>query len=198
MAKDHCIAGDELTFLGGNSQGGSYVLRIYVEKPCIMSFGRFNGGKKIAIKPGDHLYLGSALRETGATSLGRRLVRHATRCGRKRPHPIRELMLAEFLRIGLGQGDLRPKNGKRLHWNVDYLLDLDIAELVAAYVIRSPHRIERELGQLLQNDQAAVVFEPGLGANDVPGNTHLPRIEADESGWRRLPEKLLQIIPAGL
>jgi len=103
-------------------------------------------------------------------------------------------MLAKFQRIGLGSGDLRPASGKHLKWNVDHLLDQLTVDLVGAFLIRSPLRLEGEIGRLLAADPATIVFERGLGANDIPGNTHLLRVEAEESWWQGLPEALHQVL----
>jgi Uri superfamily endonuclease len=192
------MASEPLFFLGGDSQGGSYVLRIFVDRPITIRFGGFKRGKLIAVPAGDHSYVGTALGQTGAVCLARRLVRHATRCSKKSPHRIRELMQTEFPRIGLGCGDLLPVNGKKLHWNVDHLLDQPFAHLMAAYVIRCPCRMERELGQLIEKDPAAAIYQRGLGTNDVPGNTHLLKIDADNDWWVDLPRKLEQLVSATL
>jgi Uri superfamily endonuclease len=103
-------------------------------------------------------------------------------------------MCVEFTRISLGSGDLRPRNGKRLRWNVDHLLDQHTVELIGVYVIRSALRLEGDVAKLLELDPATVVFERGLGANDIPGNTHLLRVEASEEWWRHLPGRLRQLI----
>jgi Uri superfamily endonuclease len=182
--------GNGIVFIGGSTPGGTYVLRIRVHRSLTMAFGRFKGGKRIRVQAGDFLYFGSALAQKGASSLARRLVRHATRTDNRHPHPIRQAMLVEFERIGLGCNDLRPVKGKHLRWNVDHLLDQPCATLVTAYLIRTPLRLEGDLGRLLAGDPAAVIIERGLGANDIKGNTHLVRIEADERWWQRLPGRL--------
>ena len=46
------------------------------------------------------------------------------------------------------------------------------------------------LAKWLEQDSHTQVIERGLGANDVPGNTHLLRVCADESWWRTLPAEL--------
>jgi len=179
--------------LGGESQAGSYLLRIRVHADVCLQFGRFKRGKRIAVPAGEYIYVGSALGKRGGASLGRRLVRHATRTGAKTPHEIRAEMLDFFKTIGLGTGNLLPKNGKRLFWNIDHLLDHESAELVGAFIIRSEMRLERALGQFLEQEPCTQVLEKGLGANDVPGNTHLLRVpisDRDETWWDSLPDRL--------
>jgi len=184
------VGSSSLVFVGDQSLGGTYVLRIRVRNGFTIAFGRFKKGKAIHLEAGDYLYVGSALALKGATCLARRLVRHATRTGAQPPHPIRAAMQTEFKRLGLGCDDLLPKNGKTLRWNVDHLLDQPDAELVAVIAIRSPLRLEGELGKLLASDPATVIFEPGLGANDIKGSTHLLRVEGGNEWWQRLPGRL--------
>jgi len=82
-------------------------------------------------------------------------------------------MLEQFKAIGLGEGDLRPRAGKKLHWNVDHLLDQPAVELTNVFIIRSKIRLEASLAQLLEDDPATFIIEKGLGANDTRGSTHL-------------------------
>ena len=144
----------------------------------------------ILLPAGEYAYVGSALAEKGATTLARRLVRHATRSGDQRPHPIRETMLRRFAEYGLGDANLLPRRGKTLHWNVDFLLDLPSAELVGISAIRSRKRLEDRFAKRLEEDPHTSVIERGLGANDVPGNTHLLRVSAAEEWWGSLPDLL--------
>lgn len=175
---------------GDKSQAGTYILRIRLKEDTTLRFGRFKKGKLISTPAGEYAYVGSALAEKGATTLARRLVRHATRSGDQRPHRIREAMLSRFVECGLGNGNLLPRRGKTLHWNVDFLLDLPSAELVGVYAIRSRKRLEDVLAKQLEEDPHTGVIERGLGANDVPGNTHLLRVRAVEAWWASLPDLL--------
>jgi len=181
---------EPLAVFGDQGHGGTYVLRVRADTRLRLAFGRFKGGKIITVEPGDYIYVGSALAERGPACLARRLVRHATRTGKRPPHAVRHAMMDEFARLGLGDADLRPANGKNLRWNVDHLLDQSSASLVAVYAIRSPLRLEADLGKLVEMDQDTVVFEKGLGANDIPGNTHLLRVDGGESWWQSLSERL--------
>ena len=61
------------------------------------------------------------------------------------------------------------------------------------FALRSPRRLETALGQMLEADPHTAVFEKGLGANDVPGNTHILRVAAPESRWEDLPGLMQQL-----
>ena len=172
--------------IGDASQAGTYVLRIRLKKDATLQFGRFKKGKLISLPTGDYVYVGSALSEKGATSLARRLIRHATRSGNKPPHTIREEMITWFAECGLGPHDPLPKRGKTLHWNVDFLLDLQSAEIINILAIRSPERLENRIAKCLEHDPRPDIIEPGLGANDAPGSTHLLRLRADNISWASL------------
>ena len=176
--------------IGDDSQAGTYILRIHLKQDTTLRFGRFKKGKLISLPVGDYVYVGSALSEKGATSLSRRLVRHATRTGNKLPHTIREKMINRFVECGLGPRDLLPKRGKTLHWNVDFLLDLQSAEIINIFAIRSSERLESRIAKQLESDPHTEVIEPGLGANDAPRNTHLLRLNADETWWVSFTEDI--------
>ncbi|MDA0744948.1 MAG: DUF123 domain-containing protein [bacterium] len=180
-----------MVILGDNSLGGAYVLRIRLARDVRLRFGRFRKGKVISLAAGEYVYVGSARSRRGAMSLSARLMRHASRSGKRRSHGIRKEMAARFEVAGLGVGNA-SKREKRLRWNVDYLMDVPAAELVGVYVIRSGQEVERELGKFVEEDPHTVVFEKGLGANDVPGNTHLLRVDAGEVWWVRLSGRLCE------
>jgi len=179
-----------IAITGDESQAGTYILRIHLKKEAALRFGRFKKGKLISLPAGEYAYVGSALSEKGATTLARRLVRHATRSGDQQPHRIRETMLCRFAERGLGDENLLPRHGKTLHWNVDFLLDLPAAELIGISAIRSRERLEDRLAKQLEEDPHTGVIERGLGANDVPGNTHLLHVNATEAWWASLPNLL--------
>lgn len=179
-----------LVFLGDDSRGGSYVLRICLAEDAALPFGGFKRGRIIELPASEYVYVGSAMSKKGAASLANRLIRHATRSGRKRPHGIRTEMLQRFHAVGLSNGNLASPAAKKLHWNVDYLLDLPTADLTFACVIRTPNPLEERLGRFLERDPRTIVFEKGLGANDAPGNTHLLRLKAGDAWWASLPARL--------
>jgi Uri superfamily endonuclease len=182
-----------IVIIGGESRAGTYVLRIRLIEDTTLRFGRFKSGKLISLPAGEYAYVGSALSEKGSTSLARRLIRHATRSRGQRPHRIREEMMRRFVECGLGNGNLLPKDGKALFWNIDFLLDLGSAEIVSLYVVRLPKRLESMLAKQLERDSHTQVIERGLGANDVPGNTHLLHVSAEEPWWESLPIQLANV-----
>ena len=103
-------------------------------------------------------------------------------------------MMSQFAECDLGPCDLLPKRAKTLHWNVDFLLDLSSAELVNIFAIRSAERLENRLAKRLEQDRHTEIIEPGLGANDAPGNTHLLRIREDRTWWASLTDKVKRVL----
>jgi len=170
-----------IIIIGNDSQAGTYLLRIRVKEDTTLQFGRFKKRKLISLPAGDYVYVSSALSEKGATSLARRLIRHATRSGNKPPHTIRAEMITRFAECGLGPRDLLPQRGKTLHWNIDFLLDLQSAEIVNIFAIRSPERLENRIAKSLEGDPRTNIIEQGLGANDAPGNTHILHVPEDRT-----------------
>ena len=89
-----------------------------------------------------------------------------------------------------GTPDLLSKHDKTLHWNVDFLLDLQSAEIVNILAIRSPERLENRIAKCLENNPWTEIIEQGLGANDAPGSTHLLRLRADNAWWMSLTDSI--------
>ncbi|RKU31289.1 DUF123 domain-containing protein [Candidatus Poribacteria bacterium] len=181
----------KIIVIGDNTQAGTYILRILLQKDTELIFGHFKKGKPIHLPEGIYTYVGSALSEKGATSLARRLVRHATRTDDKPPHNIRKEMLSRFQEIELGPPYPLPKNGKKLFWNIDHFLDLDLAEIINVIAIRSTERLESYIAEYLENDTKTQIIEKSLGANDSPKNTHVLHVNADEQWWLNLPNNLM-------
>ncbi len=173
----------KIFIIGKNSQAGTYVLRIRLKEDTKLQFGRFKKGKLISLPAGNYTYVGSALSEKGATSLARRLVRHATRSGDKPPHIIREGMLKQFRECDLGPPDPLPKSGKKLFWNIDFMLDLELAEIINVIAIRSPKRLENTIAEFLEHDPDTQIIEKSLGANDAPRYTHVLRVSTSNTWW---------------
>ncbi|MAT95727.1 MAG: hypothetical protein CL608_01060 [Anaerolineaceae bacterium] len=184
------FADDRFYCWGRQSHGGTYLLRLTVSQRIAVQFGRFQAGEFIAVPQGDYFYVGSALAQKGATSLARRLLRHASRSDVKSPHPIRQKMLDLFPKIGLGPNPLQPPAGKKLRWHVDFLLEKEVATLTAVYLIRSPQRWEESLARWLLNLPEVAPLVPGLGATDDPGGTHLLCVTAVPDWWRSFPTQL--------
>ncbi len=138
--------------------------------------------------PGHYTYVGSALSSKGSTSLARRPVRHATRNRDKPPHLIRDNMIEQFDTVGLGPKDLLPKSGKKLFWNIDYMLDLVTAEIINIIAIRSPIRLESIIAKYLEQHPATQIIEKGLGANDSPKNTHVLQINDEDRYWKSIAD----------
>lgn len=174
-------------------QSGTYVLRIFARETLTLAFGRFRHGRVIDMPAGEYIYVGSALAAKGAMSLGQRLVRHATRGGEKEPHRIRLEMIEALKQAGLGNGNLLPRNGKKLFWNIDYLLDRNTVELRSVVAIQSAGRLEARIACLLEDDPGTFIIKKGLGASDSPGHTHLLGLRGGDDWWSALPEKLRKL-----
>ncbi len=183
-----------ILIVGGDSQAGTYILRIRLTEGTTLQFGRFKKGKLISLPAGDYTYVGSALSVKGATSLARRLIRHATRSGDKPPHAIREKMIDQFAECGLGSGNLLLRQGKTLYWNVDFLLDLQSAELINILAIRSAERLENKIAKRLEQNPYTNIIERGLGANDVPGATHLLHIRTNDMWWASFTDDAMTVL----
>ncbi len=181
-----------LILIGEKGHAGTYLLRIRLAEDTEIRFGRFKKGYPIFLPAGDYVYVGSALAEKGATSLARRLVRHATRSANLPPHAIRCEMIRRFTECGLGIGNLIPRRGKTLHWHIDFLLQLQSAEIVNVIVLRSPERLENRIAERLEQDSDTQIIERNLGANDAPGSTHLLRVNAGNTWWEFLAAQLTQ------
>ena len=172
-----------ITILGDNSQGGAYVLKIRLAKEAKVRFGRFKAGQPILLPAGDHVYVGSALAAGNSRSLARRLIRHATRTGRRRSHSIRKALCARLEAVGLiGAGGNRPGD-KRLRWHIDYLLDQYAAEITDVIIARTRVSLEQRIARKLAQDLDTEIVCKGLGASDDPGGTHLFRM--GQGVWER-------------
>jgi Uri superfamily endonuclease len=169
---------------------GAYILRIDLSRPTKLSFGRFKGGKRVELNAGSYLYIGSAMASKGSTSLAHRVRRHTRRSGSRPTHRIDTALVQHLHNIALLPTPAAALTLKRLHWNVDYLLDLPTATLTAIYLLHSTANIEKSLAEFFSRASEATFFERGLGANDAPGHTHLLYISADSEWWRSLNYRL--------
>ena len=101
-------------------------------------------------------------------------------------------MIRRFTECGWGIGNLIPRRGKTLHWHIDFLLQLQSAEIVNVIVLRSPERLENRIAERLEQDSDTQIIERNLGANDAPGSTHLLRVNAGNTWWEFLAAQLTQ------
>jgi Uri superfamily endonuclease len=179
-----------ITILGDCEQSGSYLLRMRVKCELMVRFGRFQGGRPIAVPKGDVVYVGSAMAQQGSMTLARRLLRHATRGDGRNPQPLRGVMMSVFKDEGLGDAQLRPPKNKKLFWNIDYLLEEAEVELSHIVIMRSRTRFEDELAQFLAVAPGSSILAKGLGAHDRRGDTHMFMIRKTAEWWRQLPVRM--------
>jgi Uri superfamily endonuclease len=179
----------QFTTFGNKSRQGSYLLLIDLSAPVQVSFGRFMGGREIPLDRGCYLYVGSALgSRPGSFPLASRLLRHASRSGERPPHALRERLVQQLESSGF-----EPKRGiscKRLHWHIDYLLDIPEAELAHIVMVMGPSRLEHPLAELVASTPGASPVAERLGAQDAAAGTHLFRIDN--------PAELLERLKAGI
>jgi Uri superfamily endonuclease len=185
---------DDLLILGGQEQGGVYLLRLAVQETLSLALGRFLRGRPLTFPAGDYVYVGSALAERGATALASRLLRHATRSGGLPPHLIRQKMGCTFAAVGLGEPDRKSPAEKRCFWHIDYLLDHPAVELTQLYIVRTELRLEPVVAQMLLHDEHTEIVAKGIGAHDHPGATHLLSVQAPASWWGTLTTRLVQLL----
>jgi Uri superfamily endonuclease len=176
-----------IILLGEEISTGCYLLRIQMKQDREVRFGRHNKGGASFLPEGEYLYIGSALGQKGASSLGHRLMRHLTRCGDAPPHPLRERLFDQLVNAGLAT---KVPELKKCHWHIDYLLEIPEAEVSGILILRSRKNHEKAIARALESLPETSIPVPGLGASDHPGGTHLFALHADEVWWDRLPEFL--------
>jgi Uri superfamily endonuclease len=177
------------------AESGAYVLRMGVAAPLSLSFGRFEGGRLIAVPAGEALYVGSAMGKRGSSTLARRLLRHATRTGSQPPHALRNELLARLQDANMRGTQLSPPVTKTSRWHIDYLLDQPAVELTQILAIRSIERLETPIAQRLIADPHTAIIVPGLGASDAPGATHLLHLHAAPNWWAETINDLSNLLP---
>ncbi len=182
---------------GNGSRQGTYILFIRLSKELSLGFGNFLGGKKIPLEPGFYLYIGSALGKSAtAMPLARRLARHASRSNGKIPHNIRDYMIRFFQENNLATKEFQPPASKKLRWHIDYLLDSLHAQIITAYVIRSPLRLETAISDLAESLDETFIIANKLGAGDFKNSTHLLGISNVDTCLRKL-ESAIRLICQG-
>lgn len=160
---------------GDGGRSGVYLLAIRVCRPLRLAFGRYQGGRLIDVPAGLYLYVGSARGRTGASALGGRILRHATRSAGQPPHLIRNDLATRMVESGLVE-KLQMPVAKRLRWHIDYLLDDPAADLAGVFMLCTPADLESALVARLATRPDIVPLGKGLGASDKPGQTHLLRL----------------------
>lgn len=175
---------NNIKIFGDPLPGGVYVITIALRSNQSISFGRFKHGRQFHLPAGSYLYVGSALGQTGATSLGWRLARHATRTGELPPHRVRPVLIKALNAAGL---EVRAPRQKKLHWHIDHLLNLPGAEIEGVIAIRTQEKLEAFIAQELARETATSVVAAGLGASDHRNSTHLLYVETGQKWWDNLP-----------
>lgn len=99
-------------------------------------------------------------------------------------------MLEHFQACGLGPHNPLPKNGKTLFWNIDHMLDLEFAEIINVFAIRSPERLENKIAEFLEQNKDTQIIEKSLGANDAPQYTHVLRVNAADKWWTAITDEM--------
>ncbi len=171
---------NEIVFIGEPRASGAYILRIRVDGPLALRFGRFWQGEPVALQAGEYVYVGSAMGRQGSTTLARRILRHATRSGTRPPHAVRLHWQQALVEAGLLGPDARP-SPKRLRWHIDYLLDEPLVQLSGVLLLGATASLESALAKLVSADATTFIPAAGLGASDAPGATHFFGI--DGNAW---------------
>jgi Uri superfamily endonuclease len=181
-----------ITVIGQESKGGTYILKIDLEESLSLSFGSFLGGKEILFPQGVYLYIGSALKQKGSSSLAYRLVRHASRANGS-SHLIQSKLITFFNDHKMSQSKIKAPDRKTLHWNVDYLLEKSEAEITEIILLRSSIPLESQWAFMLEKETETEIIEKGLGANDTLGETHLLKLNSSNKWWKELPLRLSRL-----
>ena len=174
-----------VVIIGDSGNAGCYLLLIQLKRDQEVRFGRFSGGRAVHLTKGFYLYIGSAKGKQGASSLGYRLMRHATRSGKKLPHRIRKQL---HVLLQNAEVVVKVPSGKRLHWHIDHLLDMPDAEIQGVVAVRDPAIDEKLLAEKLIEFPETSIPAKGLGAGDHPRGTHLLQVENAVSVWLLLPD----------
>lgn len=167
-----------LLLLGEEGPAGVYLLRLHVTRPLALALGRLQQGRLFCLAPGPYLYVGSALGRSGSASLGRRLLRHATRSSGP-VHPLQRRLRRAFPAVA-------PPAQKRLHWHVDYLLEQPAAQLTGALALRTARPLEAALAAWLIGRPGIHVPVAGAGASDATASAHLLAVTPFPGWWAHL------------
>jgi Uri superfamily endonuclease len=181
-----------ITVIGHESNGGTYILKINLKESLSLIFGGFLGGKAILLPQGAYLYIGSALKQKGSSSLAYRLVRHASRASTS-PHFIQLKLISFFNHQKMSLSDIKAPSKKTLHWNIDFLLEKTEAEIAEIIILRSSKPMENQWAKMLEKEKETEIIKKGLGANDTSGETHLLKLNSSDKWWKELPLRLSKL-----
>ena len=181
-----------ITVIGQKSNGGTYILKIKLKENLSIPLGGFLGGKSILFPKGVYLYVGSALKQKGSSSLAFRLVRHASRAFTS-SHLIQPQLIDFFNTQQMSLTEIKAPIKKTLHWNIDYFLESQNTEITELIILRSTKPMESRWSKMLEQEKETEIIEKGLGANDSLGETHLLKLNSSVKWWKGLPSKLSQI-----
>jgi Uri superfamily endonuclease len=166
---------------------GCYLMRIKLRKAVSVRFGAYRGGKPVHLRVGHYVYLGSARGHKGASSLGNRLLRHATRTADRPPHAIRPALHSAMTKASI---PARLPSRKSLHWHIDYLLDRPESNITHVLALRTDKVLESHLADWLADRRGVSIPATGLGASDHPGSTHLLTIPDSNNWWIEICSEL--------
>lgn len=174
-----------ITLTGPAQPSGVYLLWIGLAEEAALSFGKFRQGERFQLPAGNYVYIGSAHGKRGASSLGYRLLRHATRTNGV-AHPIRPRLLKTLQEKGL---PAKNPTQKTCHWHIDHLLDHPASSLQGVDAWMTDQHLEAALADKLAQMPETSIVVPGLGASDHAGGTHLllfSSSSADVRWWAQL------------
>ncbi|MDH5645715.1 MAG: DUF123 domain-containing protein [Candidatus Heimdallarchaeota archaeon] len=177
--------------LGEKYSCGTYILKINIFQDKKVVFGRFDQGKEQYLTKGEYIYIGSALSNKGATSLGNRLQRHTLRSSHQ-PHQINNELTSFFDELHINY--TKNPSPKKLRWNIDYLLELVESEINKILFIRSSTRYESIWSNYIENLTYISVLQRGLGASDSKNETHILVWNGEIDNWNYLIHELNKLI----
>ncbi|MEE9905940.1 MAG: GIY-YIG nuclease family protein [Chlorobium sp.] len=186
----------KFTIFGEKEKQGTYLLFIDLRKPVQIAFGSFRKGVPVPLAAGCYIYLGSALASRpGSEPLARRLMRHASRSGGARPHPILNDLRRLLQRLDIACPATLPPVEKKLHWHIDYLLERPETSIFHIAILRSPEKLEDGMAAWLEQCPETASPAARLGAQDTRNRTHLLHCSDPETLLARLHTFLPAVMP---
>jgi Uri superfamily endonuclease len=175
--------------LGTGSLAGGYLLRVEVSEHRFVRFGRGGRASRLTVERGEYLYVGSAWSQLARHPLAARIARHLTRSAVNRPHVLYGIWRDYVQTCG---AHLHPPGVKRMFWHIDYLLDLDVAEVRQIVVARGGQSCEATVAAAVERAECARPLARGLGASDHRGHTHILQWSGHEDQWHGLLQRLAE------